>query len=390
MKFIVFLAILLSFNALSSEFPMGDASKKWGIVVGEDAPQFDLRLGTRLQAISDLRQTEQNNNTSSNVDFYMRRVRFMVEIDYKEDWTFYMDVRNDDSNKQDKGEGDFNVGDAYLLKRKLTGTDLFNLKLLRAKVDVSRTETISSARLLYLNRAQIADHAAQYVSHNRRATNIQLDGNWKRKIHYQVVVGDGVASDKFFDTQDNKPTAIVKQNAMVGARIRLSPFEGWEEGKLTETYYGKGQHFSFGAGVFNTSNIKVQTSSGTYETDRTLFSAEISFHQGPWNLSAEWFHFQGEFKDYSVDGTKGKSKGHFIQGEYYISDLAMAPFFRVEHWDRFEENDGYTLQTYILGWNYYLKGEKFRTGIFVGRENYGQNIGDEKVTFAQLALMMNY
>lgn len=69
----------------------------------------------------------------------------------------------------------------------------------RAKIDVSRTETVKSARVIHYDRPKVADEAAQYITHNRRGTNAQMYGEWNKKIHYQVAFGDGVYSGKLKD-----------------------------------------------------------------------------------------------------------------------------------------------------------------------------------------------
>ena len=59
-----------------------------------------------------------------------------------------MDIRNDRANNEDRGEGDFNVGDAKLTIKKIFQQKWLNMALYRAKVDVSRTETVKSAFLI--------------------------------------------------------------------------------------------------------------------------------------------------------------------------------------------------------------------------------------------------
>tara|TARA_B100001971_G_C18268046_1_gene596601 strand:+ start:33953 stop:35125 length:1173 start_codon:yes stop_codon:yes gene_type:complete len=386
-KLLVLSLMLINFNLLASEFPMGDAKKSWGVRVDNLDEQFKLKLGTRIQAIAkNTVVTDSNDDKESFTDFYIRRMRLMLEIKYTEGWKFYADIRNDDVSKADKGEQDFNIGDAYLEKKI---NDHMKLRLLRAKVDVSRTETVSSARILFLNRASIADHAAQYVSHNRRAANAQILGKLGNKAHYQLVIGDGVYSGKFFDSQDNTPDKVIKQNAMIGGKIRVSPIKGMEESKLREAYFGKEQVFSFGFGAFNTSNITIDNGTNQFDTNRTLYNAEVTYHNNALTILAEAFRFDGEFYDLTSSDRIGSSSGYVIQGEYCLESY-YAPFMRVESWNRFDQADDMTQKSFVLGINRYLKGEKFRYGFFYTKDEYDKNIGDETAESVQVTLMMNY
>lgn len=382
---ILFLFINTTF---ASEFPMGDASKSWGVRVENGDEQFKLKLGTRIQAIAkQLQTTDSNDDKSHNTDFYIRRMRLMLEIKYTEGWKFYADIRNDDVGKFDKGEQDFNIGDAFLEKKL---NDSMRLRLLRAKVDVSRTQTVSSARLLFLNRASIADHASQYVSHNRRAANAQLVGRFAEMFDYQLVIGDGVHSNKFYDAFDNTPSdGIVSQNAMIGAKIRVSPFKGARETKLREAYFGKEKVISFAFGAFNTSNIKIDNGTDEYTTSRTLYNLEANYHEGPLTILAEGFKFDGEFYNLTNSNRIGSSSGYVIQGEYCLENY-FAPFVRFETWDRFNQEDDMLHNAYVFGVNRYLKGEKFRYGVFYTNDQFDKNIGDETVETFQLSMMMNY
>lgn len=377
--------------AIASEFPMGDASKKWGVRVENNDAQFDLRLGTRLQAIGALKQeTDQNDDQTHNTDFYVRRMRLMVEVNYLENWKFYADIRNDDVNKKDGGESDFNLGDAFL-ETKVQGG---KVRLLRAKVDVSRTETVSSARLLFLNRASIADQAAQYVSHNRRATNAQYLGKIGDKFSYQIVAGDGATSSKFVDANGNTPDSINRQNMMVGSRVRFSPLSNYKPKKLTEVYYGTGKTFDIGFGVFNTSNIEIthKRADGTSRNraaSRTLYNAELSYAEGPFTVLLESFRFDGQFEDLTSSSRLGSSSGHMIQTEYVFNNF-YAPYFRYETWDHFDQESDYTQNAYVIGLNRYLKGEKMRYGLFYTHDTFEKNIGDKTTESVQLTLMMNY
>lgn len=390
---LLFLLLFLNVT-FAQEFPLGKAEGKWGAVVTPDSAPFELRLGTRLQGIIDYKD-EKNNSTGVEEnfqDFFVRRSRLNVEVKYKENLSFYMDIRNDQVGAQDKGEGGFNIGDGFLEVKKLNGSDLLNLRFYRAKIDVSRSQTASSSRLVYLNRTYVADYAAHYVSHNRRASNIQLLGHWNKKIHYQFALGDGVFKDNFYDAKGNDADSIVRQNFMLGGKIRLSPFTGWEDDKVQETYYGEGKHFAFGVGVFNTSRIKFKSGANTQNVNRILTNIELSAHYAGWNFLAESFKFQGQMKDFVNEiNVQGSSEGHQIQLEYTFQDLNfIAPFVRYESWDKFEQADGFDVNATVVGVNWYLKGEKIRVGAAFIQEDHAANVGNKKVDAFQLYSMMNY
>jgi hypothetical protein len=384
---IIFFFLLIN-TTFASEFPLGDASKSWGVRVENGNEQFKLKLGTRIQAIAkQLQTTDSNDDKSHNTDFYIRRMRLMLEIKDTEGWKFYADIRNDDVGKFDKGEQDFNIGDAFLEKKL---NESMRLRLLRAKVDVSRTQTVSSARLLFLNRASIADHASQYVSHNRRAANAQIVGRFAEMFDYQLVIGDGVHSNKFYDSFDNNPSdGVISQNAMIGGKLRVSPFEGARETKLREAYFGKEKVISFAFGAFNTSNIKIDNGTDEYTTSRTLYNLEANYHDGPLTILAEAFKFDGEFYNLTNSKRVGSSSGYVVQGEYCLENF-YAPFIRFETWNRFNQEDDMLHNAYVFGVNRYLKGEKFRYGVFYTNDQFAKNIGNKTVETLQLTMMMNY
>lgn len=386
MKLFIFV-LLISTASIANEFPMGEVKAPWGVRVENNDQQFKLKLGTRLQAISEQTQkTQPQQETTHNFDFYIRRMRLMVDIEYIEGWKFYADIRNDEVGKEDKGEQDFNIGDAFLEKKI---NENMKLRLFRAKVDVSRAQTVSSARLLFINRASIADHAAQYVSHNRRAANAQLLGTFNKRYSYQLVVGDGVYSKKFFDVLDNTPTQIVSQNAMLGAKIRFSPYESAIDSKLKEAYFGQSKAISFGLGVFNTSNIVYDTGAEQKTISRSLYNLEATYHNGSFTTLIEAFRFDGEIYDITQSQRVGSSEGLVIQGEY-VFDSYYAPFLRYETWNRFVQEDDTTNTGLSVGINRYLKGEKFRYGIFYTLNDFAKTFGDKKIESAQFNLMMNY
>lgn len=340
----------------ATRFPLGNGVEKWGLPIKLPNQELGLRIGARFQSLATVGPEEQ--------DFQARRVRFQFEANLPNDITYYMDVRNDQANEDDKGERNFQVGDAYV-QVPLETKSSFNsiLRLYRAKVDVSRTQTVSSTSLIFVNRPKVSDEAAQFVSQARRASNAQLVGDLWGKIYYQVVIGDGVQSERFLDAKSKKISRIDGQKFMMGGRLRFSPINGWEDLKVTETYFGKGQHLSFGAGYFNTSDIQTVNATSIEQTvSRNLLNVEATFHYKEWSLFSEFFNFDGVVEDHSVANfNKGSSDGWFVQGEKLFTEFYyLAPFIRYETWDRFRDSGDYLSETQLYGINWYANGNRFK------------------------------
>ncbi len=355
--------------------------------VADDNPDMWLKAGVRIQGTfqnkdvdyADAAKVDTNIN-----DAYLRRVRFEVAAGFNKWTSFVMDVRNDKANFGDKGEQQFNVGDAYVKIKKPFDTSLLNVKLFRAKIDISRTETVKSARVLHYDRPQVADEAAQFITHNRRGTNAQIYGDWNKKVHYQLAAGDGVASAKFKDaTGSSLSEGLTQKSFFYGGKVILSPFDGWEEKSRTETYFGKGKHFAIGASYWKSPDITYNDGTVTQEIDHELINYEISAHYKGLFAQAEYFEFDGVVKGWG-DTETGKSNGWYATGEYVIEELGyLAPFFRYESWDKFEGADGYDLTSKMAGVNWYLKGNSIKAGLTYQNDSYGTELKsgerDEKV-----------
>lgn len=368
-------------NKKSPNFLLGKETHRGLKIRAFDDPDMYIKLGVRIQGTFENYQTDYADATKAdtdNYDAYLRRTRLEVSAGFSKNVSFTMDIRNDKANYQNKGEQEFNVGDAYLKIKKPFGSSLVNFKLYRAKIDVSRTETVKSAWTIHYDRPHVADAAAQYISHNRRATNVQMYGNYENKIHYQVATGDGVYSGKFYDAKGNTFTGSFNQESFFyGGKIWFSPIEGWEETKRTETYFGEGKHAEVGVGYWVSPNINYDG----YSIDHKLLNIEASMHYKGLFLQGEYFKFDGVVKDFeNAPNIQGKSNGWYVTGEYCMSDFYyLAPFARYERWDKFEDEGGYTLTSKIFGINWYLRGNSTKVGFAVQQDDYGQNIGDKEV-----------
>jgi hypothetical protein len=361
----------------SPEFLLGKESHINMKIKAQDNPDMWLKAGVRIQGTF---ENVKEGNADATSDAYLRRTRFEIQAGFDKHTSFTMDVRNDKANYEDKGEQDFNVGDAYVAIKKPFDTSLVNFKLYRGKIDISRTETVKSARVLHYDRPQVADEAAQYISHNRRGTNVSMNGDWNKKVHYQVAVGDGVHSGKFKDaTGGSFGGDLTQRSFFYGGKIRLSPFDGWEETQRTETYFGQGQHFSVGAAYWKSPDIEYDDGTVAQEIDHELINCELSAHYKGLFIQAEYFDFDGVVRDWGSSET-GSSDGYYVTGEYVMPELAyIAPFFRYESWDKFDGADGYDFKSTIIGANWYLRGNTTKVGLAYVKDEYGANIGDETV-----------
>lgn len=356
-----------------SEYYLGKEKKSWGLKLNPTSNKdLQLRIGGRLQTILERESTIH----ADNYDFFARRVRFQFEAKLKNDLRYYMDVRNDNANKGDSGEREFNVGDAYVEKGNLFGNPGLKARFFRAKVDVSRSQTVSSSKVLYLVRSSVSDEASNFVSQSRRAMNAQILGDFDY-FSYQLVIGDGIQKGDFNDAKGNSLSSgsIDRQNLMVGGKLLLYPIFSLKPYKRTETYLGVGKHFSLGAGIFNTSQIEYSNSGQTQvaSVDRTLLNGELSFHFGGFSFQTEYFHFDGVVEDFSASTQNlGTSTGYYAQAEYVLTDFYyLAPFVRYESWDRFSEKSGFVQTGQVYGINWYLKGNDIRLGLAFDTKDYG-------------------
>ncbi len=356
------------------------SKEKWGVsVYHNDKPNLQVRIGARLEAETVFSNADVSGSSTDITaqDMYLRRVRFQFESLFLNDWRYYMDLRNDNANKEDTGEQSFSIGDAFIERKSVLNIDGLYIRAFRAKALVSRTQTSSSSELIHNDRATVADEASQFVIHNRRATNIQLNGVFD-KFAFQLILADGVQKQKFHDAKGKSLSsgAITEENLMVGTHLRFYPFSGWEDKKIKETYFGEGQHFSFGGGVFHTGGIKYNNSSLSQVSSlhRTLLNGELSFHYKRFSFQSEYYRFNGVVEDFSATTARvGTSSGYYAQAEIFLGD-EFGLFGRHEFWDRFNESDNYDYKSHILGLNWYYLKNKIRFGLAYQSDRYQSQI----------------
>jgi hypothetical protein len=140
----------------SEEFLLGKETHINMKFIPEDAPDMWFKAGVRIQGSFENIDTNYQDSTKTDTnlnDAYLRRVRLEVAAGFGKHSSFVMDIRNDKSNYGiENTEGNFNVGDAYVKIKNPFDTSLINFKLYRAKIDVSRTETVKSARVIAYDR----------------------------------------------------------------------------------------------------------------------------------------------------------------------------------------------------------------------------------------------
>ncbi|CAI6157148.1 MAG: hypothetical protein SPLUMA2_SPLUMAMAG2_00666 [uncultured Sulfurimonas sp.] len=359
--------------------------------VADDNSDMWLKAGVRIQGTFENIKTDDKsvaNKDTSLSEAYLRRVRFEVAAGFGKHASFVMDIRNDKSNYGiENTEGSFNVGDAYVKIKKPFGTSLVNFKLYRAKIDVSRTETVKSARVVAYDRPYIADSAAQYISFNRRGTNAQVYGNWEHKIQYQLATGAATSPDKTISANGakGKDITLSDQSFFIGGKVKLSPFDGWEELQNTETYMGQGKHFTLGAAYWSIPTTKGENieKNTVVNLNRSLINIEASAHYKGLMVQAEYFKFNDMVKDWNSVGSieTGTSDGWYATSEYVFTDFYyVAPFARYESWDRFNGSAGYEVTSALVGVNWYLRGNTTKVGLVAQKDTYGVNTGDKDVT----------
>jgi len=351
--------------------------------IPDDAPDMWLKAGVRVQGTFENRSTNyhggntngvKNDNTSL-ADAYLRRVRFEVSAGFGHGTSYTMDIRNDHSNfGVDNAVGHFHVGDAYVKIKKPFDTSLINFKLFRSKIDVSRTETVKSARVIVYNRPYVADIAAQYISASRRAANIQMYGDYKKKFHYQIATGDSSSPEKITDASGEKAAdngfTVTNQSFFVGGKVRLSPFDGWEEKKRTETYFGNLN------GTSTTKNSSgAVTNIASFNKSRSLINAEISAHYHGFFVQAEYFKFTNavyKWKPATGNIKTSDSTGWYVTSEYVMPELGYtAPFFRYESQNRYAGAKDAVVTSALAGVNWYLKGNTIKAGIVYQQDHFG-------------------
>ena len=338
-----------------------------GVLVTPENQLFDLRLGLRLQA-----QASQQNDIS---DISIRRARLNLLATFKNGSFVSADIRNDRINDSTSADNGFELGDAFY---QYNLDKNHNMRFFRTKADVSRSQTSSSAHLILLDRSGVADFSSNFIVESRRAPNIQLNAKFKY-LSYQVLVGDSFTNDSFIDSQGNNNTSIEKKNLAYGAKLKLYPL-GFSEKTAQETYYGEGKHFSIGVGYFATRGVEYRINSQNYEINRSLLNIEAAIHYEYLNIFAEFFQFNGQVDDFNGLNRLGSSSGYYVMSEIFIPKTKIAPYFRYESWDQFEQDQSTDQYQRVFGINWYKNKDKIRFGAAYSLNSYERgDLREEKI-----------
>lgn len=320
-------------------------------------------IGGRIQGVIGIDSEEDTQ------DIYLRRLRLNVSYEPWENHKIVYDIRNDKSNKGDKSDGQFEIGDAYW-KIDINKNSIKNIKLFRAKVDVSYSQTASSKNLFSPNRTEVSEYASDYVISNRRANNVQVNGalgNWA----YQLVLSDGVDSNEIdvLSGSTRSIDSVEGQKLTYGLKLRYYFFGNAKKNQLKETFYGKAKTFSFGVGKFNNDKIILKLSDANLvNVQRSLTNFDLSFAYNHFRFVSEYFIFENDIVNLDASSKNNmleNTSGYYAQAEYLIGK--WAPNVGVEAFDQGHSGDTHKLTATTVGLNYYYDNVNMRFGVFYKR-----------------------
>ncbi len=356
-----------------------EEDRGWGLSLGEGTS--NIRIGGRIQAIG------VHNFDTGFKDLYLRRARVNLQYQTQRHHMIYMDLRNDNLNEGDQGEGSLSIGDAFY-EIPIDSPFIDDITLFRSKVDVSYSQTASSKDLIHPNRSRVSDYASNFVVHNRRATNLQANGgnDW---LTYQLVISDGIQSEEVEKLSGTTTISnISKQDLTYGAKARFYLWNGVDNKKaeLQETFYGAKKTLSFGLGAFVNPKIQYTLSDGRkISHSRTLYNGEISFAYNHFRFLAEGFLFKGDILDPS-QSRFGDAWGTYMRSEYILGKVA--PYIGLNYLRRDKnQRDSYETSQ-LVGINYYAQKKSRRYGISFENIENGRLIGlsDRKKVMTYLLL----
>ena len=308
-------------------------------------------------------------------DSYIRRLRLNLWGDMAPHLAWKVDLRNDNIGYRESGTGEFQVGEAYLSIYGFLGDATADLRLYRSRIDVSRTQSIGTSALVHIDRPQVSDAAAQFVSRNRRNDNIQL--NLARKfLRIQLAAGRGVEERLTDAAGVTLEGALSQKRPFYGGKIRYHRGDA----RQVETYFGRGSHLEVGVGYWVSPAITYRPEGAPvwYRTDHRLLNVELSMHRRGLFLQSEYFRFDGVVKDFlRAPSVTGSSWGWYLLGEYYLRPVA--PFLRIERWDRYEEAGGYSYSSDLGGLHWYIRKNALKLGVAYGIDRYGERLGGRDV-----------
>lgn len=369
--------LIFSVSFFSNTFSK-EERKGWGLSLGEGTS--NIRVGGRLQGIASY------NPGTGFKDLYLRRGRVNLQYQTENLHMIYMDLRNDNSNRQDEGEGSLFIGDAFYEMPIKSIPFLHDITLFRSKVDVSYSQTASSKNLINPNRERVSDYASNFIVHNRRANNIQVNGgnDW---MSFQLVISDGIQNEEIEEAFGNVTvSAIAEQKLTIGGKVRF--FLWGEKAELQETFYEAQKTLSFGLGVFNNSEIRYTLSNGNeISHSRNLYNAELSFAYDNFRLLAEGFYFQGDTLNPS-QARFGDSWGTYMRSEYIIGKFA--PYVGLNYFRRDKDLSNSHEASHLIGINYYAQNHTRRYGVSFQNFEYGNQLTLRNKKEIMTYIMLDY
>jgi len=378
---ILFISFFMSFNHLYAKSQAG-----WGVKLGTSEKK--IKIGGRIQGVISRAFDDESSD-----DIYFRRLRVNMEFSPWENHKIYYDIRNDKVDNEEKGAGDFTIGDAYYqVKLKKLGNA--NLKFFRAKVDVSHSQTSSSKNLFNPNRAEVSDYAANFVNENRRSSNIQMNGTLLGRFRYHLAVFDGANLNDLEDMSGANFDEVTKRNLGYGGKFRYY-FLGDPGVKIQDTYYGRERLISLGLGFFRNDSLKVKNAApnpiSIFNLKRDLTNVEVSIAFDGLRILYENFYFRGSVKDITASDANNittDSRGDFLQVEYTFKKIA--PFVSLERFQRDISQDNTEGKGASIGLNYYLNMEAQRFGLSYKLNDYAEYLNKDNDSTLYAYAMLNF
>lgn len=365
--------ILLSFNSFTQEIKLSNTLNN---------QLKNVTVGGRIQGIL------QNDSNGQSQDIYLRRLRVNLTYKFNNNNKIVYDVRNDRANFEDKGDRGFAIGDAYW-QINIDKSWIKDIRLFRAKVDVSYSQTSSSKNTFNPNRAAISDHAADFIVSGRRAANIQANGNLGN-LSYQLVVADGVSASNL-DTVfgSSQVIDIEEQKLTYGAKIRYYFIGNARTNKVQDTFYGQTNKLSLGIGHFKNDRISINTDSSQakFNLNRSLTNIDLSFSNKMFRFLGEFFSFQDDLINLNSSYI-GSASGYYFHTEYITNK--WAPYIGFEEFDRWDSESGYVQQIYTVGLNYYLNQKSERYGVAFKKFDYDKYLNKDNSDQAYAYIMLDY
>lgn len=355
----------------------------WGLALEEAGKK--IKIGGRIQGIIE------NDSETESQDFYLRRTRFNIAYKPWDGHTFVYDIRNDNANKADKGEGKFSIGDAFW-KIDVDNGWVDYIKVFRSKVDISYSQTSSSKNLFNPDRAGVAEHASDFVVHNRRAANLQANGHFG-DLAYQVVLSDGVDSgDLKSVTGDTEVEGVNHQKFTYGTKLRYFFQGSGKRNKVQDTFYGTYDTLSLGVGYFANDGINVALDDAReFSFRRSVTNVELSYAFKNFRFLGEYFSFTGDLVNLDATDKKdmlGDSNGYFTQAEYVFGK--WAPYVGYEEFDKWSSEDEYVQKVTTLGINYYKNLEAERFGLTYKKTENDEGLGGKDSERLYAYMMLNF